>query len=80
MKAVLEFNLDDHFDEMSHMMCIKAKDMAVLLFDFDEYLRTQIKHAPDSMSDETFHKLQEVRSKLLLMKNEAGINLDELLN
>lgn len=29
MKATIEFDLDDIDDRMSHMACIKAKDMAL---------------------------------------------------
>ena len=80
MKAVLEFNLDGHEDETAYMRCVKAKDMALAVWDIEQYLRGKIKHAPDSMSDETYKELQEVRQKFYLILNEYNINTDELLN
>lgn len=31
MKAVLAFNLDEQFDEISHRRCVKSLDMALAL-------------------------------------------------
>ena len=33
MKAVLEFNLDEFEDESAQMRCVKAKDLALALWD-----------------------------------------------
>ena len=80
MKAVLEFNLDDHDDETAYTRCVKAKDMALAIWDIEQYLRGKTKHAPDSMSDKTYKELQEVRQKFYLILNEYNIDTDELLN
>ena len=79
MKGTLEFNLDDQEDEVAYMRCVKAKNLAVALWDMDQYLRTSIKHAPDSMSDEVYKNLQEVRSNLAHIMSKHSIDLDELL-
>lgn len=79
MKAVLEFNLDEHDDETAYIRCVKAKDMALAIWDMEQYLRGKTKHAPDSMSDETYKELQEVRQKFYLILNEYNIDTDELL-
>jgi len=34
MKAVLEFDLNKRKDDMAHKRCIKALDMALVIFDF----------------------------------------------
>jgi hypothetical protein len=53
--------------------------MAVTLWDIDQYLRGQIKYAPDSMNSEVYDMLQEVRDKLHETMSENSIDLDELL-
>jgi len=32
MKAILEFNLDDHDDKMAHLRCIKSEAMAIAIW------------------------------------------------
>lgn len=80
MKATLEFNLDEHDDQIAHLRSIKSVDLALSLWDMDQYLRGKIKHAPDSMSDETYKELQEARQKFLHILEQRSIDLDELLN
>jgi len=79
MKGTLEFNLDEPEDEIAYMRCVKAKDMALALWDVDQYLRGEIKYAPDSMSDEVYKKLQEVRNNLSHIMSKYSIDLDELI-
>lgn len=77
MKAILEFNLDEPVDEAAHMRAIKATDMAVVLWDMDQYLRGLIKYGE---LDESVDKaLQEARDKLHQLMNERVVDLDELL-
>jgi len=78
-KAILEFNLDELEDESAHMRCVKAKDMALALWDMDQHLRAQTKYAPDSMPGEVYDALQETRDKLHEIMNSYNIDLDELL-
>ena len=78
-KAILEFNLDEFEDETAHMRCVKAKDMALALWDLDQHLRAQTKYAPDSMPGEVYDALQETRDKLYEIMNSYNIDLDELL-
>ena len=79
MKAVLEFNLEDAFDEASHMRCVKAKDMALALWDIQQLLRAKTKYAPDAVSEDIVDDLQEVRDELQEIMSNYNIDLDELL-
>jgi hypothetical protein len=79
MKGVLEFNLDDPFDEASYMRCVKAKDMAIALWDIDQYLRAHIKYAPDTADEKTLEVLEQVRDELHQIMSNYNIDLDELL-
>jgi len=69
MKAILEFNLDDPDDEKAHLRCVKAMDMACLLWDMDQERRKLI-NGKQSEAD-TMHNI-----KMLL--TETSLNIDEL--
>lgn len=79
MKGVLEFNLDNQEDEVAYMRCVKAKNLAIALWDMDQYLRTKTKYAPDSMSPEVYDSLLETRDELYKIMSHHSIDLDELL-
>jgi hypothetical protein len=77
MKATLEFNLDDGDDKAAHLRAIKALDMAIALWDMDQYLRGLIKYG--ELDDKVYQALEEARDKLRDILNERSIDLDELL-
>ena len=78
-KGILEFNLEDSADETAYIRAVKSTKLAVALWDMDQYLRSQIKHAPDSMPKEVYDALQETRDKLHEIMSDNSIDLDELL-
>lgn len=78
MKATLEFDLDEGQDRMAHLRCVKALNMAISLWDMDQYLRGLIKYGE---LDDAIHKtLEETRNKLREIMSENSIDLDELMN
>lgn len=79
MKGILEFNLEDSADEVAYIRAVKSTKLAVALWDMDQYLRSQTKHAPDSMSPEVYDALLETRDKLHEIMSDHSIDLDELL-
>ena len=78
MKGILEFDLDERFDVEAHKRAIKSLDLAIALYDMDQYLRTKTKYAPDSMPGEVYDALVEARDKLHEIMSERSIDLDEL--
>lgn len=79
MKAILEFDLDNPDDQSAHMRAVKALDLAICLWDIDQYLRAQTKYAPDSMPQEAYDALSEARERFYQILNERGIDMDEIL-
>ena len=77
-KATLEFNLDEHEDQVAHLRAVKALDMALALWDMDQYLRGLIKHG--DLDHTVYDALQAARDKLYEIKSKHSIDLDELLN
>ena len=79
MKAILEFDLDNPDDQSAHMRAVQALDLAICLWDIEQYLRAQTKYALDSMPEEVHDALSEVREKFYQILNERGIDMDKIL-
>jgi hypothetical protein len=59
MKAILEFNLPE--DQTEYQMVNDASKMFNVVWDMKQWLRSQTKYAPDSMSDDTYKAFEECR-------------------
>ena len=70
MKATLNFDLDDADDKMAHLRCTKALDLALALWHFDQWLRSQIKYNEKDY--------QSIRDELHKIMEEYDINLETL--
>ena len=80
MKAILEFNLDDSYDKEAHKRAVKSLDLVLALWDMDQYLRSETKYAPDSMSQEVYDALDKTRDKFYEILNDHNISFDELIS
>ena len=78
-QAQLIFNLDDSSDQIAHMRAVKALDMALTLWDMEQYLRSETKYASDLMPIEVYSTLRAVRLKLGEIMSKHSIDIDELL-
>lgn len=78
-KAILEFDLNEPEDRDEHSRMIKSLDLVIALWEIDQYLRSQTKYAPDTMSDEVYDALDKARSEFYRILNEHNISLDNLL-
>lgn len=75
MKATLKFNLPD--EQIEFNMAVQAPKMRYVLWEMDQWLRGQTKHAPDSMSVDTYDAFILCRETLRdLMQNES-ISFDD---
>lgn len=93
MKAKLEFDLDDPDDKRAHLRCVKATDMAIMLWDIRHNMRkrlfnqSEIKFGKFDDSDEAKDHTQMafesgielVLDQLNEMFEENGLNMDDLL-
>jgi hypothetical protein len=78
MKAKLEFNLDDFDDRMAHMRCVKATDMACVLFEMSTNTRKRITMGYDG-TDEYYRGVDAVFEKLRELMIDHHIEIDELI-
>ena len=78
MKARLDFDLDDYDDRMAHERCVKATDMALVLWELTHNSYRSITNGYDE--DDSFHKgVDAVYEKLRELLDEHGINPDKLI-
>jgi len=68
MKAILEFDLPEDISELKQMM--EANDYNLVLLDFDQWLRNEIKY-------NNKNELQPVRDKLYTFLSSYGVDLYE---
>jgi hypothetical protein len=74
MKAKLIFNLPE--DKQDFDFATQGSNWWSVCWEMDQWLRGQTKHAPDSMSDDTYKALEECRDKLIDLINDNNLNLD----
>ena len=73
MKATLEFNLPE--DQNEFEMVNNASKTYSVIWEFQQWLRSQTKHAPDTMSENTYDTFEKCREKLndLLIDNNLDL-------
>ena len=74
MKATLEFSLPN--DKWEFKMANDSAAMHAVLWEMDQWLRKNIKHAPDTMSEDTCNAFELCREQLHEFINENNINLE----
>jgi len=77
MKAILKFNLDEQDDQMAHLRALKATNMALALWDIQQYFRGKLKHG--ELSDDAYNALSNARDTLREIISDHLIDLDELI-
>ena len=74
MKAILKFNLPD--DQHEYAMATQGSAMHSVLWDMDQWLRSQTKYAPDDMSEDTYKAFELCREQLHEFVHDNSINLE----
>ena len=74
MKAILEFNLPE--DQTEYQMVNDASKMFSVIWDMKQWLRGQVKYAPDEMSQEAYDAFEECREKLNELLADNRVDLD----
>lgn len=78
MKAILEFNLDEPEDRLDHLRAVKSLNIVSVLWEFDMYLRSQLKYNDENLTNEAYEALEKAREKLYDIMNSNHISIDEL--
>ena len=73
-KIVLEFDgIEEADDARTALDGVKWK---IAMWDLDQWLRSQIKYAPEPMSEDTYKAFEECREKLREFINDYNLSLD----
>jgi hypothetical protein len=79
MKAILEFELNDHDDEMAHRRCVKALDMAIVLWDITYNVRKECERESDARDMTAYEMLELVFEKYNQLLDDNNIHPDALI-
>lgn len=70
MKAIIEFDLDNHEDKMAYKRANSSLDMAVVLWEITHNLRRKLEN--DSDIDKVFYEIYDLMEK-------CNVVIDELI-
>lgn len=77
MKAILEFDLDDPDDNLAHQRCVKATDMAIVLWEFNSNSRKTIE---SMLNDKNSYDAVDLVFKVFRnLLDEQNVNIDSLI-
>lgn len=74
MKAILEFNLPE--DKVEYELANNASKMFHTLWEMKQWLRGQVKYAPDEMSQEAYDAFEQCKVKLNELLIDNNLDLD----
>ena len=73
MEAILKFNLPD--DQEDFNIALDGSKWALSMWELSQWLRSQIKHPPEGMSDDTYKAFEDARDQLYEILNENQLKL-----
>ena len=78
MKAQLTFDLEDFDDRMAHERCVKATDMALVLWELQHNSYRGLTNGFDE-SDDFYKGVDAVYDRLRELLDEHGVNPDKFI-
>lgn len=81
MKAILEFDLTDSDQAQEHYRCIRATDMAIILFELSSTKKRFYRVIESAQEEEinAYDGVDMVLEKLHELLEEHGVSLDKLI-
>lgn len=76
MKAILEFNLPEDQPEFNN--AIKGGDWKHVCWEMDQYLRRNVKYAPDDTNEEALQALKNAREFFNNLMVDNNVDLNEV--
>lgn len=85
MKGILEFDLNDPDDIMSHLRCVKSSDLALALWDIYHNLPKRIESTlelteTEESKDRDYQIMEILNNFIQDSLNYRGIVLDDIIN
>jgi len=72
MKAILKFDLNEQDDVLAHKRCVKSLDIAIALWEVDQYLRSESKYKDNEIA-------YQIREKLYEIMSDHGLSFNDLI-
>ena len=80
MKATLDFDLNDPDDRMDHERCVKAEDMAIVIWEFAHNSKKTLEYEMDKNPNFTpYDAIDAVFAHFWELLNDQNINIDKLI-
>ena len=80
MKAILEFDLNDQDDRMSHLRCVKSTSMAIALWEITHNTKKGLEWSMEGKELDKYDALELVFDKIYEILNEHDVSIDELMD
>ena len=80
MKATLEYNLDDPYDQQAHLRAVKSVDMASFIFQLISNEKKSIMYQLENRDMKDWETVNLVFERIHELLDEYGINIDELIS
>ena len=74
MKITLEFDTEKDEDPNLYKTYIKAEDMALAFWNFQQFLRSERKYPKETISPETYKKICEIEDEYFRLINEYELS------
>jgi hypothetical protein len=75
MEAILKFNLEE--DKVNFMQAVKGTEAHLCLWEMDQWLRGNIKHASDSTPDDEIKGYEKSREQLREIMSSYNVSFDD---
>lgn len=76
MKGIIKFDLSDPEDKREHQRMLKSMDMHLALWDISQELRSKVKYASDSMSEDEHKAWEQAQEMFYRIINDYTIDLE----
>jgi hypothetical protein len=81
MKAILEFDLNDPDDIRAHMRCVKALDMAIVLWELRYNVKKRCENILERKEEiDKYEALEIIFEELMEMYNHHNLSVDDLIS
>ncbi len=74
MKAILKYDLPE--DETEFQWAMQSSGMFAVIWEMDQWLRSNTKYAPDGMSADTYTAYETARDHLHRLMNENNVTFE----
>jgi hypothetical protein len=76
-KATLEFDLDNPDDVSAYVQVVRARELNIAIWEFDQELRLKIKYPPDDLPESILHTYEEIRELLWEKFEEYKVDIGD---